>query len=105
MNVYFPGNQIWYDIVSFQKYEVSGEISIQVIYVLRNDDVRDDCLNLNQSLFLNSWSFFSGIYFSELQNDFWLFGGKKGKLDIKRQLLLWSNLVLKFLNLIEKIQK
>ena len=33
MNVYFPGNQIWYDIVSFQKYEVSGEISVQVIYV------------------------------------------------------------------------
>ncbi|XP_023336041.1 neutral alpha-glucosidase AB [Eurytemora carolleeae] len=32
VNVYFPGNQIWYDIVSFQKYEVSGEISIQAGY-------------------------------------------------------------------------
>lgn len=32
LSVYFPGNELWYDIISNQKFEVSGEISIQAPY-------------------------------------------------------------------------
>jgi len=32
LSVYFPGTELWYDIVTNQKFDVSGEISIQAPY-------------------------------------------------------------------------
>jgi len=32
LSVYFPGNELWYDVFTNQKYDVSGEISIQAPY-------------------------------------------------------------------------
>jgi len=32
VNVYFPGNEFWYDIQTHRKYEVAGELSIKASY-------------------------------------------------------------------------
>lgn len=31
VSVYFPGNEVWYDFWTNQKYDVTGELNIQVI--------------------------------------------------------------------------
>jgi len=32
VDVYFPGNEVWYDIATSQKYEVTGDLTIQAPY-------------------------------------------------------------------------